>query len=178
MSDVVKAGGMTYDADMVLPTAERFQHSEIRELGGGFRVINAVQSIYEAGDIGDAELAAADRWYREYIFAKLGVVDVPEGSGRVRERGDVHTWMLGRGKCSLRISRIRDMLGLCAHVRLDMLLAREMSFSSMARHLYPGLSEGRARMKVSAQCALLLEQLSHVYDRISKEKINYPEIRY
>lgn len=155
---------------VVRPTGERYSHSEIRGVGNTFRVVNAVQSMYDAGDIGDDELAAADRWYREYVFASLGVVETPSSDGRVRERGDIHTWMMGRGQCSARITQIRDMLGLCAHVRLEMLLAREMSFSVMARHLYPALSEGRARMKVSAQCALLLEQLAHAYEVLSKKK--------
>ncbi|GBR46360.1 hypothetical protein GRO01_24730 [Gluconobacter roseus NBRC 3990] len=155
---------------VVKPTTERYRHSEIREVANTFRVVNAVQSMYDAGDIGDDELAAADRWYREYVFASLGVMENPPSDGRIRERGDIHTWMMGRGQCSARLTQIRDMLGLCAHVRLEMLLAREMSFSAMARHLYPALSEGRARMKVSAQCALLLEQLAHVYETMSRNK--------
>ncbi|MFB9916322.1 hypothetical protein [Gluconobacter kanchanaburiensis] len=155
---------------VVRPTAERYGHSDIREVSNTFRVVNAVQSMYDAGDIGDDELSAADRWYREYVFASLGVIENSRSDGRVRERGDIHTWMMGRGECSARITRIRDMLGLCVHVRLEMLLAREMSFSAMARHLYPALSEGRARMKVSAQCALVLEQLAHVYEVLSQDK--------
>ncbi|KXV47687.1 hypothetical protein AD945_09915 [Gluconobacter albidus] len=170
VQEVPLAGGHGGSEVMVKPTAERYQHSEIREEDKIFRVVNAVQSMYDAGDIGDEELAAADRWYREYVFASLGVMENPSSDGRVRERGDIHTWMIGRGQCSARMTQIREMLGLCAHVRLEMLLAREMSFSAMARHLYPALSEGRARMKVSAQCALLLEQLAHVYDVISKNK--------
>ncbi|MFT8957326.1 MAG: hypothetical protein ABF917_06515 [Gluconobacter oxydans] len=170
VQDVSASGACGIPDVMVKPTAERYQHSDIREVANTFRVVNAVQSMYDAGDIGDDELAAADRWYREYVFASLGVVENPPSDGRVRERGDIHTWMMGRGQCSARITQIRDMLGLCAHVRLEMLLAREMSFSAMARHLYPALSEGRARMKVSAQCALLLEQLAHVYETMSRKK--------
>lgn len=170
VQDVSASGACGIPDVMVKPTAERYQHSDIREVANTFRVVNAVQSMYDAGDIGDDELAAADRWYREYVFASLGVVENPPSDGRIRERGDIHTWMMGRGQCSARITQIRDMLGLCAHVRLEMLLAREMSFSAMARHLYPALSEGRARMKVSAQCALLLEQLAHVYETMSRNK--------
>lgn len=170
VQDMSASAGLVMPGGVVRPTVERCQHSEIREVENTFRVVNAVQSMYDAGDIGDDELAAADRWYREYVFASLGVVEDVPSDGRVRERGDIHTWMIGRGKCSARITQIRDMLGLCAHVRLEMLLAREMSFSAMARHLYPALSEGRARMKVSAQCALLLEQLAHVYETMSKKK--------
>lgn len=170
VQDVSPAGACGMPDVVVKPTAERYQHSDIREVANTFRVVNAVQSMYDAGDIGGDELAAADRWYREYVFASLGVVENPPSDGRIRERGDIHTWMMGRGQCSARITQIRDMLGLCAHVRLEMLLAREMSFSAMARHLYPALSEGRARMKVSAQCALLLEQLAHVYETMSRNK--------
>lgn len=170
VQDVSPSGVCGIPDVVVKPTAERYQHSDIREVANTFRVVNAVQSMYDAGDIGDDELAAADRWYREYVFASLGIVENPPSDGRIRERGDIHTWMMGRGQCSARITQIRDMLGLCAHVRLEMLLAREMSFSAMARHLYPALSEGRARMKVSAQCALLLEQLAHVYETMSRNK--------
>ncbi|GBR55008.1 hypothetical protein AA106555_1902 [Neokomagataea thailandica NBRC 106555] len=148
------------------PTPERLQHGDMRDVKGVYRVVNTVQSMYDAQDIGDDEVAAADRWYREYLFAATGVVEEKPSDGRFREKGDVHTWMMGRGKCSARISSIRDMLGLTAHVRLEMLLAREMTFSAMARHIYPSLSEGRARMKVSAQCALVLEQLVHVYESL------------
>ena len=152
----------------VKPTLERLQHHEFQKRNGVSRVVNTVQSMYDAGDIGDDEVSVADRWYREYLFATLGVVEERPSDGRFREKGDVHTWMMGRGKCSARISEIREMLGLCGHVRLEMLLAREMSFSAMARQLYPGISEGRGRMKVSAQCGLLLEQLVHVYKNIKK----------
>ncbi|MFB9942389.1 hypothetical protein [Gluconobacter oxydans] len=124
--------------------------------------LHTVQSLYDAQDIGDEEIDAANRWYREYVFAMTGVVEDCRDA-REREKGDVHTWMLGRGRCSARIAQIRDQLGLCAHLRLEMMLAREMSFSAIARMIYPGVSEGRARMKVSAQCALVLEQLVHAY---------------
>ncbi|GLQ68912.1 hypothetical protein [Gluconobacter albidus] len=127
--------------------------------------LHTLQSLYDAQDIGDEEIAAANRWYREYIFANTGVVDDRPDDWE-REKGDVHTWMLGRGRCSARISQIRDQLGLCAHLRLEMMLAREMSFSAIARMIYPDVSEGRARMKVSAQCALILEQLVCAYRNI------------
>ncbi|WP_245642221.1 hypothetical protein [Neokomagataea thailandica] len=159
-------GGRPLDEAMMAPTKERHQHNALHEKKGVYRVVNTVQSMYDAQDIGDDELAAADRWYREYLFATMGVVEEVPSDGRFREKGDMHTWMLGRGKCSARISAIRDALGLAVHVRLEMLLAREMTFSAMARYIYPGLSEGRARMKVSAQCALVLEQLVHAYENL------------
>ncbi|MEJ5156511.1 hypothetical protein WH240_15400 [Gluconobacter wancherniae] len=159
------------DAGSVYPTVERFQHSELRRIGDAYRVVNTVQAMYDAQDIGDDEVAAADRWYREFLFATVGVVEQRPNAVASHEKGDVHTWMLGRGKCSVRINDVRHAMGLCAHVRLEMMLAREMSFSAMARQFYPGLSEARARMKISAQCALILEQLASFYenDRINKK---------
>lgn len=169
MHTVIRDVSSSRLVEAVQPTLERFQHHELQDRNGIYRIVNAVQSMYDSGDIGDDEVSAADRWYREYLFATLGVVEERPSDGRFREKGDVHTWMMGRGKCSARITEIREMLGLCAHVRLEMLLAREMSFSAMARQLYPGLSEGRGRMKVSAQCAFLLEQLVHAYVKIKNK---------
>ncbi|AOX17724.1 hypothetical protein [Kozakia baliensis] len=145
------------------PTPERLRRDNFQNEGDALRVVSTVQALYDAQDIGDDEKAAAERWRREHLFATLGVVDGPVRVGVTDEKGDVHTWMLSRGKCAERLSRLKDTLGLGAQVRLEMMLAREMSFSAMARLLYPSLSEARARMKVSAQCSFLLEQLVNFY---------------
>ncbi|MCP1275051.1 hypothetical protein NKW43_15445 [Gluconobacter albidus] len=123
--------------------------------------IPTVQALFGAEDIGDEEVRASNRWFREFVFATQGIT---EGDRKTtEEKGDIHTWMLSRGKCSARITEIKERLGLCAHLRLEMMLARSMSFSQMARMLYPDISDARGRMKVSAQCTLVLEQLVHVY---------------
>jgi len=155
-ADLEKAGG-----DM--PTPERRRRDRFRAAGAAVQVANTVLVLRDAGDIGDDEVAAAERWSREFSFAELGIVDQPVTPRGEVLKGDVHTWMLNRGRCALRLRRIRETLGLAAHVRLEMMLGREMSFSTMAGVLYPDLSEARARMKVSAQCAFLLEMLSHFY---------------
>lgn len=154
--------------EVVLPTPERRRRDRFRVAGAAVQVVNTVLVLRDAGDIGDEEVAAAERWSREYVFSALGVVDQPSPVTPGALKGDVHTWMLNRGKCAERLRRIRETLGLTAHVRLEMMLGREMSFSTMAAFLYPDLSEARARMKVSAQCALLLEMLAHFY-KINKK---------
>ncbi|WP_256887513.1 hypothetical protein [Acidomonas methanolica] len=152
------------------PTPERLARDGFRRVGATHRVLGTVQVLREAGDIGDEEVAAAERWSREYVLASLGVVDRPAAPRPDALKGDVHSWMLNRGKCAARLSRIRETLGLAAHVRLEMMLGREMSFSAMARCLYPDLSEARARMKVSAQSAFLLEMLAHFYGMQKKNR--------
>jgi hypothetical protein len=43
------------------------------------------------------------------------------------------------------------------------MMVRELSFSQMGKILFPHLSEARARLKASAQCAMVLEQLESFY---------------
>ncbi|WP_241767809.1 hypothetical protein [Tanticharoenia sakaeratensis] len=158
-------------ADVVGPTPERLRRDRFRTTNGVTRIVNTVQVLRDAGDICDDEVSAATRWYRDYVFAQHGVVEADAAHPAETERGDVHTWMLGRGKSAVRISDVKAALGLCGHVRLQMMLGQEMSFSAMARILYPGDSDSRARMKVSAQCSFLLEQLATFYrTRTSKRK--------
>jgi len=125
-----------------------------------------VQSLYDAGEIGADALNAAAWWYADYIFSTVGHLDLmrdalPENY----EPGDIHTFAISRGHAGARISRVRDRLGFCAHVRLEMMLAREMSFSAMGRSLFPNLSDGLRRKKVAAQCSLVLEQLALSYQK-------------
>ncbi|MBS4075812.1 hypothetical protein KGY14_11485 [Ameyamaea chiangmaiensis] len=147
----------------MLPTVERRSHSDLVTKDGLIRVISTLNALYDAGDIGDSERGAAERWLRDFLYARFGTMD-KQSQKQAYEKGDVHTWMLSRGKAAARVSEIRACLGLCAHVRLEMLLVQEKSFSAMAKVLFPNISEARARMKVSAQCGLILEQLSSYYD--------------
>jgi len=166
-NDMTEIGCIAVD---VLPTLERRQHGGFETKAGITRTVSTLTALYEAGDIGDDEVEAAMRWQRDFLYAKFGTVDRSVGA-TVQEKGDVHTWMLSRGKASLRISKVRESLGMCVHVRLQMMLNEEKSFSAMARVLFPKLSEARARMKVSAQCALILEQLSAYYDAQRKNRV-------
>lgn len=153
------------------PTPERSAKSDFRTRQGVTRVFTTVDALYAAEDIGDEEKSAAERWYRDYVFGDHGYADFLT---QVREpdyiKGDVHTFAISRGHAKQRISLVRENLGMCAHVRLEMMLAREMSFTDMGRALFPSLSDARSRVKVSPQCALVLEQLVVFYRNYDKAR--------
>jgi hypothetical protein len=178
MSDIVApASAHTRDAsrriaartDICHLTPERRQHHDIRKEGPARRVITTVQALRNAGDIGDDEVAAAWRWYQTYIFGVHGYHDSVHDRGANYIKGDMHTWMINRARAKGQIGRVRDALGLCAHIRLEMMLIHEKSFSAMGSALYPALSEARSRTKLSSQCGLLLEQLKDIFRRFDRE---------
>jgi len=159
-------------ADDVGPTPERRLKEDYDDLtlrGTKLRERtrqNTVKALYDAGDIGADALNAAQWWYADYIFSTVGHLDLmQECLPENYLRGDVHTYAISRGHAGARISRVRERLGFCAHVRLELMLAREMSFSAMAGHLFPDLASSTARMKIASQCSLVLEQLAASYQR-------------
>lgn len=130
---------------------------------------NTVKALYDAGDIGAEALNAAEWWYSDWVFSTVGHLDLMDQSlPDDYEKGDVHTFAISRGHAGARISRIRERLGFCAHVILELMLAREMSFSAMARALMPDAGQSEARAKITGQCALILEQLAGCYVRTEK----------
>lgn len=144
------------------PTKERMRRGRFRKEGDALRLQSTLVWLYDAGDIGDDEVAAARRWRAEFEYAELGVVG-SEPLAPSLERGDVHTWMLGRGKCAARLRQVRQIMGASLHSRIEMMLARDMSFPDMARMIFPDQAPAQARTKAAAQCALALERLSEYY---------------
>lgn len=150
------------EREACLPTPERMARSRFCRDGEALKVLSTVAWLFNAGDIGDDEVAAAQRWRKEYDYAELGVVE-ESNSAVSADKGDVHTWMLGRGKCAQRLSQIRKALGPSLYVRIEMMLVREMSFPDMARLIFPDGPRAQARTKTAAQCALTLDRLSEYY---------------
>lgn len=144
------------------PTAERMKRNRFRREGEALRLWSTVRWLYDAGDIGDDEVTAAQRWRAEFDYAENGIV-VAAINGPPVEKGDIHTWMLGRGKCAARLRHLRQILGASLYSRIDMMLVRDMSFPDMARLIYPECVRAQARTKTAAQCALALERLSEYY---------------
>lgn len=157
------------DTESCLPTPERMKRSRFRKDGDAVRVLSTVAWLYRAGDIGDDEVAASERWRMEYDYATLGIVDAG-GPKRGGEAGDIHTWMLGRGKCSERLRKLAELLGQSLHTRIEMMLVREMSFPDMAAMIFPEGPRASARTKTAAQCALALERLSEYYSNKGLQK--------
>ncbi|GBQ90882.1 hypothetical protein [Gluconobacter albidus] len=151
------------------PTPERLEKVDYEWQGKKRIKLNTVNALHMAGDINGDAVTAAKWWICDYVFANHGYLDILSDvlpSDYVK--GDVHTFAISRGNAAERIGMIRDRLGLCAHVRLEMMLAKELSFSAMAEALVPDKS-AHGRRIVSGQCALILEQLCGAYAGVRKE---------
>ncbi|NIE79234.1 hypothetical protein [Asaia sp. As-1742] len=155
--------------DKNAPTPERMRRHRFRKEGAALRLWTTVARLRDAGDIGDDEVAAAQRWRAEFDYAERGVVETSL-SDYPGEKGDIHTWMLGRGKCAARLRRMRELMGDGLHSRIEMLLVREMRFSDMAHLIFPDDTRAQARTKTAAQCALALEWLSEYYKNKNLQK--------
>ena len=135
--------------------------------GNNFHVVDRVQrlcgplaALHRAGDIENSHVAAADRWYRDYVLGVEGARDPDTArSGKAR---DFHAGMLARVAACTRYRAVRKALGFCTEVRLRLLLVDELSFSAIAEKLMPRDINGRK--KVAAQMAFVLEQLAEHYD--------------
>ncbi len=151
------------------PTPERVAKGDYEWQGKKRIKLNTVNALHMAGDINGDSVTAAKWWICDYVFANHGYLDIlVEVLPKDYVKGDVHTFAISRGNAAERIGMIRDRLGLCAHVRLEMMLARELSFSAMAEALMAGKPRD-GRKIISGQCAFILEQLSGAYAGVRKE---------
>ena len=141
--------------------------------GSDFHVIDRVQrlcgplsALRRAGDIEENHIAAAERWYRDYVLGVEGARD-PDSvrSGKAR---DFHAGMLARVAACTRYRDVRKALGVCTEVRLRLLLVDELSFSAIAVKLMP--KDVNGRKKIAAQMVFLLEQLAEHYDAHDKAR--------
>ena len=131
-------------------------------LDGMQRLCGPLSALHRSGEIDDSHVAAADRWYRDYVLGVVGARD-PD-SARSGKVGDYHAGMLSRVAACTRYRAVRDALGFCTEVRLRLLLIDELSFSAIAEKLMP--KDVNGRKKVAAQMVFLLEQLAEHYDAL------------
>ncbi|WP_338332011.1 hypothetical protein [Acetobacter sp. LMG 32666] len=157
------------------PTPERMEKSvfvaDASSPGGPLRVLGTVQALLNARDITQDAANAAERWYRDWVFAYMGHIEYPtHHTPNTLTRHDDVSWQMTRAHAAGRVADVRHALGLCAEVRLKLMLVDELSFMQMGRVIFPHLSDARARLKISAQCAMLLEQLDGFYDGLRRAR--------
>ena len=146
---------------------ERLQKgSEFRISRNVQHICGPLQAMRRSGDIDDCHVAAANRWYRDYVLGVEGARD-PEAF-RSGKAGDAHTGMLARLAACERHSQVQRALGLCAELRLRLMLVDELSFSAMADKLMH--NEVNGRKKVAAQMTFLLEQLVEHYRLLDQRR--------
>lgn len=158
------------------PTPERSGKSLFTR-GNPPRVLTTVQALLNAGDISQDAANAGERWYRDYVFGKNGYVEfAADHVANDITKHDAVSWNTVRAQTWGLIVDVRLTLGAKAHWMLTMMLIDEMSFAQMGKVLWPNLNPTVARGKVSAQCGLLMEQLSEYYrsNRRKKEKTCTP----
>nr|WP_321986666.1 hypothetical protein [uncultured Lichenicoccus sp.] len=135
-------------------------------VAGVQRLTGPVAALLRAGDIEGHHVAAADRWYRDYVLGVEGARD-PEATSTGRAP-DIHAGMLSRVAACGRHRDVGEALGLCAEVRLRLLLIEELSFSAIAARLMP--KDVNGRKKIAAQMIFLLEQLAEHYARLDQAR--------
>lgn len=156
------------------PTAERMEKSVFAQdpliSGRPLRVLTTVQALLNARDITQDAANAAERWYRDWVFAYVGHIEYPANhKPSTLTRHDDVSWQMTRAHAAGRLADVRHALGACAEVRLKLMLVDELSFMQIGRIIFPHLSDARARLKVSAQCAMLLEQLEGFYATLRRK---------
>ena len=134
--------------------------------GRAQRLAGPMLALQRAGDIQDSHVAAAERWYRDYVLGVEGARD-PE-AGHTGNAPDVHAAMLSRVAACTRHRNVQSALGWCGEIRLRLLLVDELSFSNIATKLMPKNVNGRK--KIAAQMVFLLEQLVELYDQIDQAR--------
>ena len=161
MTALAHAGDETSkDVPALVCSPDRRQHAaEVLEIDGVSRVQGPLAGLRRSGDIDDSHVAAAERWYRDWVMGVEGAVD--PGVSRTGKAPDIHAAMLSRVAASARCTDVRRSLGCAAEQRLRMIVLEELSFSEVGRRLMPGDQNGRK--KVAAQTAFLLELLAEHY---------------
>ena len=161
-TDIAFQGGAVHRA-----TPERVAKASTSTVTAGVqRLTGPLLALHRAGDIEGHHVAAADRWYRDYVLGVEGARD-PEATSTGRAP-DIHAGMLSRVAACGRHRDVSEALGLCAEVRLRLMLIDELSFSAIADKLMP--KDVNGRKKIAAQMIFLLEQLAEHYARLDQER--------
>lgn len=111
--------------------------------------------LREAGEVGDAEVAAGVRWRKDFIEYEEGYSE-RNGSGG----GDRHTTQLVRVEAGKRLQAVRAGIGMCGQVRLQYFLVNEKSYTAAGVLLHPAMPRQTASSNLKANFIFLLQQLA------------------
>jgi hypothetical protein len=153
-------------AEAVFPDApnERWQHGQHFIAAGKLypqAVKRGVLLLRKSGDIGDAELVAAERFHRDYVLGVLGARD-PERRA-TGNAPDAHTGQLARVRASQTHGAVSDLLGAGMTARLVAFLVDDRSLGNMAAEYHPQRERTDGLRRLAGQMATLLTVLAGLY---------------
>jgi hypothetical protein len=129
------------------------------------RVCSGVDLLRRAGEIGDAEEIAAERFYVDYVCGVLGVRETESigDSGSA----DFHTAQLAQCAAVTRHRAIADVIGIGMTMWLVGFIVDDLSFTALAARFMPGRSDGRRDIR--ARMTTLLMLLPGLYATIDRK---------
>ncbi len=149
---------------------ERWQHgSSAVTVNGRQRVRSGVTALRKAGRIGDAEVADADRWYRDYILGVCGVFDAEPGRGA--GGGDAHTAGFARAKAAQACRLACAAVGRSGTDLLIRFVAEDASLISLETVL------GMDRKSVVGAVVMTLRRLTEHYHDTSVTGLKAADVR-
>ena len=150
---------------------ERWQHGAEVAPHGPIRVaqrtVRGVETLRSSGDIGDAEVTAADRWYQDYATGVLGARDSGKASVGA---SDLHASMLYRCQSTTRAREMNDAIGAENTRWLVHFLIHEYSIAAMAAVFWPGNDRSTGSKKAGASISMLLTVVAATYHRLDRGK--------
>ena len=133
------------------------------------RKCKPLETLRKSEDIDAEGETTALKWLSDYEFARFGYADfMNEPLPDNYVKGDMITFSLSRTFANERISIISEILGESAHRFLEHLLFEELSFSAMARDLFPNVEKTSADKAIKQRAAVLLQILPNAYQTACK----------
>jgi hypothetical protein len=127
------------------------------------QMVRGIDRLRTCGDIGDAEVVAADRFYRDYVY---GVVGARDPEQRSQGGGDAHTTAMARARAVAAYNEVVRRLDPRLLDRLHRFVVDENSISAMAEHYLPNRASTSARLNIGGQLATALMELAYIYTQI------------
>lgn len=146
--DTAPAERWQHGPTMALPVAPRFPTS----------VASGLACLRRSHAIGDAEVAAGERFQRDWVWGIEGVRDAVEGPGG---SSDAHDAQLARCEAVSCVRAVEDVIGSGLVAWLVQFLVNDLSFTAMASKFLSGRANGRIEMR--GRVAAILTVLSETY---------------